>query len=47
MKPNDLKDLQYILKHYLELTRIKFKKEPIRKIAERLADKVERELLKP
>jgi len=47
MTSQDLKDLQYILRHYLELTRVRFKKEPIRKIAERLADKVERELLKP
>lgn len=44
MKPQDLKNLQYVLKHYLELN--KSKRDPIYRIALQLADKVERELLK-
>ncbi len=45
MKLQDLKNLQIVLKHYLELTK-RNKKDAIRKIAERLSYIVEVEILK-
>ena len=45
MTLQDLKDLQHVLNHYLLLSEKKFKNEPIRVLAKRLAEKVERKLL--
>ena len=45
MTSQNYRDLQYVLKHYLELT-VKNKNQPIRKLAQHLADIAERELLK-
>ena len=45
MKLQDLKNLQIVIKHYLELTK-NHKTDAIRKIAERLAYIIEVEILK-
>ena len=45
MKVTDLKNLQIVLKHYLELTK-RNKNDAIRKLAERLSYLIEVEILK-
>ena len=45
MKVTDLKNLQIVLKHYLELTK-RNKTDAIRKLAERLSYLIEAEILK-
>lgn len=45
MRIQDLKDMQSVLKHYLELTKARFRNDGLRRIATFLLEKINKKLI--